>query len=142
MGIITKLINECGLTSAELAEKLNIAPAEADSIIFGGKTPDKETLSKLSKLLNVTENTLLGSPRTLICQCCGRVMLDNNVSREPDGSFNEQYCRQCYSDGKFNFSTLEELVDFLAENASNKTFPPEKAREYFEQNLPKLNHWK
>ena len=96
----------------------------------------------LSKLFDVSINTLLGSPRRLICQCCGMPLDDSTVSREPDGAFNEEYCKWCYTDGKFVYTSLEELTDFLAEHMSDEKFTPEQARAYFEEKLPKLAHWK
>ena len=104
--------------------------------------PNTETLKLLSKLFDVSINTLLGSPRQLICQCCGMPLEDANISREPDGTFNEEYCKWCYSDGKYVYTSLEELLCFLENHMSNETWPPEKVRAYFETQLPKLNHWK
>ena len=98
------------------------------------------TLPK-SQLFDVSINTLLGSPRQLVCQCCGMPLDDASISREPDGSFNEDYCKWCYTDGSFVYSSMEELLDFLADHMSNQEFPPEKAREYFSQQLPRLAHW-
>ena len=37
----------------------------------GETVPNTETLKLLSRLFDVSINTLLGSPRQLICQCCG-----------------------------------------------------------------------
>lgn len=67
---------------------------------------------------------------------------DANISREPDGSFNETYCKWCYADGKFVYSSLDELLRFLEGHMSNETWPPDKVRAYFEDQLPKLAHWK
>lgn len=67
---------------------------------------------------------------------------DSNISREVDGNFNEEYCKWCYADGNFCYSSLEELVDFLAGHMSNENWTEEQARAYFEEHLPKLNHWK
>ena len=55
----------------------------------------------LSKFFNVSINTLLGSPRELVCECCGMPMNDSHISREKNGFFNEDYCRWCYADGKY-----------------------------------------
>lgn len=44
-----------------------------------------ETLKLLSKLFDVSINTLLGAPRKLICQCCGMPLEDSNISKETDG---------------------------------------------------------
>lgn len=104
--------------------------------------PNTETLKLLSKLFDVSINTLLGSPRQLICQCCGMPLEDANISREPDGTFNEDYCKWCYADGKFIYTSLEKLLDFLEGHMSNEAWPPEQVRAYFETQLPKLNHWK
>ena len=64
------------------------------------------------------------------------------TSREPDGSFNEEYCKWCYVDGSFFHTSLEELTDFLVEHMSKEGWPTDQARAYFQEQLPKLNHWK
>ena len=80
--------------------------------------------------------------RKLVCQCCGMPLDDGSISKEPDGAFNEDYCKWCYADGKFVYTSIEQLTDFLVEHMSNENFPPEQARAYFEQQLPTLAHWK
>ena len=108
----------------------------------GETVPNTETLQLLSSLFDVSINTLLGSPRQLICQCCGMPLEDASISREPDGTFNEEYCKWCYADGKFIYTSLEELLGFLESHMSNEAWPPEQVRAYFENQLPKLDHWK
>ncbi len=66
---------------------------------------------------------------------------DSTTGRDTDGGFNEDYCKWCYTDGKFVYTSLEQLVDFLVEHFSSEQFPPEQARAYYEANLPKLKHW-
>ena len=105
--------------------------------------PNVDTLKLLSKFFDVSVNTLLGSPRKLICQCCGMPLDDDGqISREPDGDLNEDYCKWCYTDGKFVYKSTEELTDFLVEHMSNENFPPEQARKFFETQLPQLGHWR
>ena len=70
------------------------------------------------------------------------VYSESSISKETDGTFNEEYCKWCYADGKFVYTNLEQLTDFLVEHMSNENFPPEQARIYFEAQLPKLNYWK
>ena len=55
---------------------------------------------------------------------------------------NEEYCKWCYTDGEFVYTKLEELIDFLVEHMSNDNWPKDQARKFFEEQLPKLNHWK
>ena len=111
-------------------------------IVSGQETvPNTETLKLLSKMFDVSINTLLGTPRKLVCQCCGMPLDDASISREPDGTFHEEYCKWCYADGKFVYTNLAELTDFLVAHMSNEAWPPEQARAYFEAQLPKLNYW-
>lgn len=140
--VILKLRNKHGLSQEQLAEKVFVTRQAVSRWENGDTIPNIETLKLLSKLFDVSINTLLGSPRQLICQCCGMPLEDGTVSREPDGTFNEDYCKWCYTDGKFVYSSLGELTDFLVEHMSNEKFPPEQARAYFEEQLPKLAHWK
>ena len=90
----------------------------------GETVPNTETLKLLSGLFDVSINTLLGSPRQLICQCCGMPLEDINISRETDGTFNEEYCKWCYADGKFVYTSLEELLNFLESHMSNGALAP------------------
>ena len=104
--------------------------------------PNPDTLKLLSALFDVSINTLLGAPRKLICQCCGMPLEDSLLSREPDGSFNEDYCKWCYADGQFAYQDLQTLTDFLVEHMSNENWSAEQARAYFEAQLPQLQHWR
>lgn len=140
--VILELRTKNGFSQEELAEKVYVTRQAVSRWETGETVPNTETLKLLSKLFDVSINTLLGSPRQLICQCCGMPLDDPSVSKEPDGTFNEEYCKWCYADGKFVYTSLDELTDFLVEHMSNDQFPPDSARAYFEEQLPKLNHWK
>lgn len=140
--VILELRTKNGLSQDDLARKIYVTRQAVSRWETGETVPNTEALKLLSELFDVSVNTLLGSPRTLICQCCGMPLEDSLISREPDGAFNEEYCKWCYNDGKFAYTSLETLVDFLAEHMSNDNFSPEQARAYFEAELPKLNYWK
>lgn len=140
--VILELRTKSGMSQEELAEKLFVTRQAVSRWENGETVPNTETLKLLSKLFDVSINTLLGSPRTLICQCCGMPLDDSSISKEPDGAFNEDYCKWCYADGEFVYKTLDELIDFLAEHMSNENWSPEQAREYFSAQLPQLGHWK
>lgn len=140
--IILELRTKSRLSQEELAEKVNVTRQAVSRWETGETIPNIDTLKLLSKLFDVSINTLLGAPRKLICQCCGMPLDDSTISKEPDGSFNEEYCKWCYTDGKFVYTSLEELTDFLVGHMSNENWPPEQARAYFEAQLPKLNYWK
>ena len=140
--IILELRTKNGLSQDELAEKLYVTRQAVSRWETGETVPNTETLKSLSKLFDVSINTLLGSPRKLICQCCGMPLDDSSISKEIDGTFNEEYCKWCYTDGKFVYTSLDELTNFLVEHMSNENWPPEQARAFFETQLPELNYWK
>ena len=140
--ILLKLRTQSGLTQEMLAEKVHVTRQAVSRWENGETVPNIDTLRLLSQLYDVSINTLLGSTRRLICQCCGMPLDDAAMSREPDGSFNEDYCRWCYTDGRFVYGSLEELVSFLVGHMSNESWPPEQVRAYLEKTLPQLKHWK
>ena len=140
--VILELRTKNGLSQEELAEKVYVTRQAVSRWENGETVPNTETLKLLSRLFDVSINTLLGSPRKLICQCCGMPLEDSAVSKEPDGTFNEEYCKWCYNEGNFVYASLEELTDFLVDHMSNEQFPPEKVRAYLNELLPTLKHWK
>ena len=69
--IILELRTKNKLSQNDLAEKLHVTRQAVSRWETGETMPNTETLKMLSKLFDVSINTLLGSPRQLICQCCG-----------------------------------------------------------------------
>ena len=140
--ILYHLRTEKDLSQDELAAKIFVTRQAVSRWETGETTPNVETLKLLSVFFNVSINTLLGSPRQLICQCCGMPLDDSSFSKNTDGTLNQDYCKWCYSDGKFTYTNLETLIDYLAEHMANEAWPPEQVRTYLEAQLPTLNHWK
>lgn len=100
--ILKTLREKHNLTQEELAERVLVTRQAVSRWETGETQPNTETLKLLSREYSVSINTLLGSPRQLFCQCCGMPLSeDENISREPDGFFNEDYFKWCYSDGKY-----------------------------------------
>ena len=140
--VILSLRAKNGLSQDELAEKVFVTRQAVSRWENGETVPNPDTLKLLSALFDVSINTLLGAPRKLICQCCGMPLEDSLLSREPDGSFNEDYCKWCYADGQFAYQDLQTLTDFLVEHMSNENWSAEQARAYCEAQLPQLQHWR
>lgn len=139
--IILKLRTKTGLSQDGLAEKVYVTRQAVSRWENGETTPNTETLKLLSKLFDVSINTLLGSPRQLVCQCCGMPLDDTTISRETDGTFNEEYCKWCYANGAFTYTSLAQLTDFLVGHMANETWSAENVRAHLESLLPKLKHW-
>lgn len=108
--IILELRTKKGLSQDELAEKVFVTRQAVSRWENGETIPSTETLKLLSELFDVSINTLLGAPRTLVCQCCGMPIEENNVSKEVDGMLNEEYCKWCYSDGDFTMDFWKQYI--------------------------------
>ena len=139
--VILELRTKRGLSQDDLAEQLYVTRQAVSRWETGETIPNTETLKLLSALFDVSINTLLGAPRRLICQCCGMPLEDAAISREPDGTFNEDYCKWCYADGAFTYQSMDALIDFCAGHMANDAFPPEQVRAYLQSLLPTLKHW-
>ncbi len=140
--ILLDLRTQRGLSQEELAERLFVTRQAVSRWENGETIPNTATLKLLSKLFDVSINTLLGSPRQLICQCCGMPMDDAVISRETDGAFNEEYCKWCYAEGKYTYKNMDDLINFCAEHMANESFTSEQVRAYMSDMLPKLKYWK
>lgn len=142
--ILKNLREKQHLTQEQLAERVMVSRQAVSRWENGETQPNTDTLKLLSKEFGVSINTLLGSPRQLICQCCGMPLSeDNMISREPDGSYNEEYCRWCYSDGAFAYESKDALLDFLISHMPNPENAPEEVRRsQYDLYLSQLKHWK
>lgn len=140
--IIFELRTKQGLSQDELAEKIFVTRQAVSRWETGETIPNIETLKLLSKLFDVSINTLLGSPRNLICQCCGMPLEDSNISKELDGFFNEEYCKWCYADGEYMYHNMDDLIEVCVTHMASEAFPSEQVRAHMKELLPKLDYWK
>lgn len=140
--VIFELRSKANLSQDELAEKLHVTRQAVSRWENGETIPNTETLKLLSKLFNVSINTLLGSPRQLVCQCCGMPLQDDFISKETDGEFNEDFCKWCYTEGEFTYDNMDDLIDYCASHMASESFPAPQVRAYMESLLPKLDYWK
>ncbi len=142
--ILKQLRENNNLTQEQMAARLMVTRQAVSRWENGETQPNTETLKRLSSEFNVSINTLLGSPRQLICQCCGMPLNeDSMISREKDGSYNEDYCKWCYVDGKFVYTSKDSLIDFLVSHMPNsENVKDEDRRSQFDLYLSQLKHWK
>lgn len=142
--ILKKLREKNNLTQDQLAERVKVTRQAVSRWETGETQPNTDTLKLLSKEFDVSINTLLGSPRQLICQCCGMPLSEDSlISREPNGSYNEDYCKWCYADGDFVYKSKDALLDFLVSHMPNPdNLADEERRIQFDSYLMQLKHWK
>ena len=141
--VIINLRTARGLSQEALAERVFVTRQAVSRWETGETTPNTETLKLLSGLFGVSINTLRGAPRRLICQCCGMPLSEDGlISRETDGSFNEDYCKWCYDGGEFAYKSKDALVDFLMSHMPNPdNVPDETRRAQYDAWLSQLSHW-
>ena len=118
------------MSQDELAEKVYVTRQAVSRWENGETTPNTETLKRLSKLFDVSINTLLGSPRQMVCHCCGMSLDDSTTSKEIDGIFNEEYFKWCYSDGEFTLDFWQRYSELGGE---------EKFEEFKKQLIDEFN---
>ena len=142
--VLKNLREKNHLTQDQMAERVMVTRQAVSRWETGETQPNTDTLKLLSKEFDVSINTLLGSPRQLVWQCCGMPLPeDSMLSREPDGSFNEDYCMWCYKDGQFTYDSRDGLLDFLLSHMPNPDNTPEgERRVQFDGYLSQLKHWK
>ncbi len=68
---------------------------------------------------------------------------DGLLSRETDGSINENYCKWCYTGGSFAYASKDSLLDYLIAHAPNPDGTPDAVRRsLYDGYLSALEHWK
>ena len=140
--ILKQLRENNHLTQDQMAERLMVTRQAVSRWENGETQPNTDTLRMLSREFNVSINTLLGSPRKLICQCCGMPLEDAFIGRNKDGSLNEDYCQWCYADGTYTYSDMDDLIRVCVPNMVKQGFTEDQARSYMKQMLPTLDYWK
>ena len=142
--ILKKLREKNGLTQEPMAGRVMVTRQAVSRWETGETQPSTDTLKLLSREFDLSINTLLGSPRQLICQCCGMPLTEDGIiSRETDGSYNEDYCKWCYADGVFAYPSKEAMLDFLIGHMPNpEDLTEEDRRARYGAYLSQLKHWK
>ncbi len=142
--ILKKIREDNNLTQEQFGQRVLVTRQAVSRWETGETEPNNETLKILSREFNVSINTLLGSPRQLFCQCCGMPLTeDENISREEDRSFNEDYCKWCYTDGKFTYVSKDALLDFLMDHMPNpEGTADDERRQQYDGWLSQLAYWK
>ena len=140
--ILRRLREEHDLTQEAMAQRLHLSRQAVSRWETGETLPSVDTLQLISQVFSVSVDTLLGADVPLQCQCCGMPLEDSILSREPDGTPNQDYCQWCYADGEFAYTDLNALIDFCAGHMASPAWPEDQVRAYLQATLPTLKHWK
>lgn len=138
-----KLRERRGLSQQEVAEQLNVTRQAVSRWERGETTPNVDTLKQISRLMDVSLNTLLGCPRELYCQSCGMPLEDEFLGRGSDGALNEKFCKWCYDEGHFlSDCTMEEMQEQCVSIMVQQGVEESAARQHMVSVLPQLERWK
>ena len=138
-----KLRERRGLSQQEVAEQLNVTRQAVSRWERGETTPNVDTLKQISRLMDVSLNTLLGCPRELYCQSCGMPLEDEFLGRGSDGALNEKFCKWCYDEGHFlSDCTMEEMQEQCVSILVQQGVEESAARQHMVSILPQLERWK
>ena len=138
-----KLRERRGLSQQEVAEQLNVTRQAVSRWERGETTPNVDTLKQISRLMDVSLNTLLGCPRELYCQSCGMPLEDEFLGRGSDGALNEKFCKWCYDEGHFlSDCTMEEMQEQCVSIMVQQGVEESAAQQHMVSVLPQLERWK
>ena len=130
--VLKKLREKNSLTQEQMAKRVMVTRQAVSRWETGETQPNTDTLKLLSQEFEVSVNTLLGSPRQLICQCCGMPLNEDAF-----------ISKWCYAEGKFVYLSKESLLDYLVEHMPNPdNLGVDDRRAQFNIYLSQLKHWK
>ena len=100
-----------GLSQEEMAKKLFVTRQAVSRWENGLTVPNTDTLKIISRVFGISINTLVGQPRNMTCQVCGSPLEDEGtLSRNANGTVNDQYCKWCYINGVHKYSDMEQVI--------------------------------
>lgn len=139
--VLLTLRKKNGMTQNEMAEKCCVTRQAVSRWETGETLPGVDTLKIISREFGTSIQMILGG-EPLICQCCGMPLDENSLSQEPDGAVNKDYCKWCYTDGKYIYLSMDELLDFIMTNAPGDKEEIATQREHWRKQLLTLKYWK
>jgi transcriptional regulator with XRE-family HTH domain len=144
--LLKELRQKHNLTQEQMAEKLLISRQAISRWEVGETEPNVETLKLISKTFNISINTLLGTPRVLICQVCGMPLQEDEfIGKDNHGYFEEKYCKWCFVDGKhqYDHNNFDELIEVCMNNIlhMNPESDEKQLRLMLKENLVNLEYW-
>ena len=79
-----------------------------------------------------------------ICQSCAMPITgDNLLGTNKNGSINQDYCKYCYTNGKFIYDVgVEEFIDMCSQFGEQAGMTNDQMKEYCKKIFPTLKRWK
>lgn len=147
---ILQIRKRFGLTQEELANKLFVTRQAVSRWEIGETLPSIDTLINITKVFDISVNSLLDLNEVPICQSCAMPMQKlEDFGSDNDKSICIEYCNHCFQEGKFTHNrTVEEMIEFNLkfldefnkENGTNYT--EDEARNILKLHLVTLKRWK
>jgi len=87
---------------------------------------------------------MFGGEEEHICQSCGLPIEEGKFGTNPDGTYSEDYCINCFEEGEFNEPTIqmEDMIERSARKLSDETgISEDDAKRKLEKLFPTLKRW-
>lgn len=120
--IFKRLRSSCGLTQAEMAEKLGISRSTIGMYETGAREPDFETLEKIADFFNVDIDYLLGrtDKTTLLPETVGHYYIDDEARKAAEFLFTNPEYKVLFDASrkvkKEDIQFVKEMIDRLSGN--------------------------
>lgn len=77
------------------------------------------------------------------CQSCAMPLSSEHLGTNEDGTINYDYCKYCYTDGKFIHNvTMEEFIDMCSQFGAQAGMTNEEMRRHCQTVFPELKRWR
>ena len=129
------------LTQEQLAAKLFVTRQAVSRWERGEVTPGIDMMKLIAAVTGEPLPHLLEMPEHY-CQSCGMILTPDDCGTDAAGATTDHYCKWCYADGEFTYSSKEQLIDFCAKHMASESWPEQQVRAHMEALVPTLNHWK
>ena len=135
--ILLELRSRHELSQEALAEKLHVTRQAVSRWENGETVPNIDTLKVLPNFTMSRSIPCSAARDKLICQCADAAGGWNHDAASPMAASIKATANGATPMATLPMTSIDQLIDFLADHMASDTWPPEKVRAYLEELLPK-----
>ncbi len=140
--ILKHLREKADLTQQDVADRIHVTRQAVSRWENDETIPSSDLLVALSGLFQVSTDSLLESPVIRYCECCGMPIDPSIMGIDRNGEINPRYCKWCLDDGRFVYTDLNQMLEYLVNHLPIEGMDSDQCREFYCKHLIKLPYWK